>query len=169
MKYTRKEILIKSLTASAYILSASSPLLTHLLKTKQLPANDLTTKLKQSEIPDVIILNDSSPRNFDFVALKYNREVNDAPCIVFMNSADKKSYVTEEYKNNLTLLKTYAQKNNVELYYGYGEDNKNSPSTSRLIKEIKKCGKDYEISEDLYRGVSFVYAELYRRENRLLC
>lgn len=123
---------------------------------------NLLDKLKNCEIPDVIILNDTSYKDFDFAALKLTKEIHAAPCVIFANNKDESLCSFKEYKSKLELLKNYAKTNNILLYYGI-EIKDSKLSSSGLLKKIKECGEGNLISEDLYQEVVFIYVELSHR------
>jgi len=112
--------------------------------------------------PDFILLNDLSVNDFEFVSLKYNRFYHNAPWIV--KSEEKKNCSIKEYKRNIRSLKAYARNNDIHLIKL--KDTKVEYS-DRLIKRLKGCGIGHEISEDLFRPVSFLYADLYKNQIRL--
>jgi len=96
------------------------------------------------EVPkaDVVVTN---PTHFA-VALKYDRLVMEAPTVI-AKGADSMALKIREV----------ARENNVEII-------ENRPLAHEMYKRLEVGDV---IPEDLFRAVSFIYAELYKRENRV--
>ncbi len=96
------------------------------------------------EVPkaDVVVTN---PTHFA-VALKYDRLVMEAPTVI-AKGADSMALKIREI----------ARENNVEII-------ENRPLAQEMYKRLEVGDV---IPEDLFRAVSFIYAELYKRENRV--
>jgi hypothetical protein len=63
--------------------------------------------------------------------------------------------------SDVKILKRFSKKHNIYIYY---ETEKNA--SDKLIKRIKDCGELNIISDELFRPVSFVYAEVYKYWNK---
>lgn len=96
------------------------------------------------EVPkaDVVVTN---PTHFA-VALKYDRQVMEAPTVI-AKGADSMALKIREI----------ARENNVEII-------ENRPLAQEMYKRLEVGDV---IPEDLFRAVSFIYAELYKRENKV--
>jgi len=96
------------------------------------------------EVPkaDVVVTN---PTHFA-VALKYDRLTMEAPTVI-AKGADSMALKIREI----------ARENNVEII-------ENRPLAQEMYKRLEVGDV---IPEDLFRAVSFIYAELYKRENRV--
>ncbi|HPF06022.1 MAG TPA: flagellar biosynthesis protein FlhB [Spirochaetota bacterium] len=96
------------------------------------------------EVPkaDVVVTN---PTHFA-VALKYDRLVMEAPTVI-AKGADSMALKIREI----------ARENSVEII-------ENRPLAQEMYKRLEVGDV---IPEDLFRAVSFIYAELYKRENRV--
>lgn len=95
------------------------------------------------EVPkaDVVVTN---PTHYA-VALRYDRETMDAPALI-----------AKGVDSMALRIREIAKENNVEII-------ENRPLARELYNRLEVGDI---IPEDLFRAVSFVYAELYRRENR---
>ncbi len=95
------------------------------------------------EVPkaDVVVTN---PTHYA-VALQYDRDTMDAP-----------SVIAKGVDSMALKIREVAKENNVELI-------ENRPLARELYNRLEVGDM---IPEDLFRAVSFVYAELYKRENR---
>jgi len=95
------------------------------------------------EVPkaDVVITN---PTHYA-VALQYNRDTMDAPAVI-----------AKGVDSMALRIREIAKENNVELI-------ENRPLARELYSRLEVGDI---IPDDLFRAVSFVYAELYKRENR---
>jgi flagellar biosynthesis protein FlhB len=95
------------------------------------------------EVPkaDVVVTN---PTHYA-VALQYNRETMDAP-----------SVIAKGVDSMALKIREIAKENNVELI-------ENRPLARELYNRLEVGDI---IPEDLFRAVSFIYAELYKRENK---
>lgn len=96
------------------------------------------------EVPkaDVVVTN---PTHFA-VALKYDRQVMEAPTVI-AKGADSMALKIREI----------ARENNVEII-------ENRPLAQEMYKRLEVGDV---IPEDLFRAVSFIYAELYKREKKV--
>lgn len=114
--------------------------------------------------PDLILLNDISDDDFEFVSFKYNRDYNHAPWIA--ESEEKKNCSIKEYKRNIRSLKAYARRNDIHLIqlkdFMENKGIEDLKYSDCFMKQLKKCGQGYEISDDLYYHVSHLYADLYK-------
>jgi len=86
MKLTRKEIIKKG--AAASIMLAVPPVLLSVLKRFKEDDSDLASMFDGCIKPDVIILDESSVDNLDFIALEYDRETMNAPMPVWNMNLD---------------------------------------------------------------------------------
>jgi flagellar biosynthetic protein FlhB len=95
------------------------------------------------EVPkaDVVVTN---PTHYA-VALQYNRDTMDAPAVI-----------AKGVDSMALKIREVAKENNVELI-------ENRPLARELYNRLEVGDI---IPDDLFRAVSFVYAELYKRENR---
>jgi flagellar biosynthetic protein FlhB len=95
------------------------------------------------EVPkaDVVVTN---PTHYA-VALQYNRDTMDAPAVI-----------AKGVDSMALKIREIAKENNVELI-------ENRPLARELYNRLEVGDI---IPDDLFRAVSFVYAELYKRENR---
>ena len=154
-KYTRKEIIQKIWPIAASLFFSSTPLLSYTLKNSEKDRSDLMTDLKDCIIPDLIILDRRSFNKYDFVALKYDRNINFAPHPVFWKSEEyKPDYI--QFKADIKSISNYASKNNV---YIDSFNDKSERKNPMFIKKIKSCRG--EISGELFRPVSFAYARYF--------
>jgi hypothetical protein len=163
MKYTRKELIKKGLYAS--MACAVPPLMYSILNHLKDDKIDFLSQLEKCIVPDLIILDESSINNLDFIGLKYVRDTDNAPW-VSMNLSEKPE-TGMEYRTLLKSVKLYASKNNIFIY---SNKEQKHCKINYLIKCIKKCcllpdNKSIEISEDLYLAVSTIYAERYKYNN----
>jgi len=95
------------------------------------------------EVPkaDVVVTN---PTHYA-VALRYDRDTMDAPAVI-----------AKGVDSMALKIREVAKENNIELI-------ENRPLAQELYKSVEVGDI---IPDDLFRAVSFVYAELYKRENR---
>lgn len=185
MKYTRKEILKKT---SFIGLTLFTPLLLTVLNnyTKSSSNRHLTFEEESNEFMNtleeyakqysksnlelaIIILNDESIKNFDFVFLTYNREIHYAPHVAIPKNENYCPNNTRRLNADVKILKNFANRHGIFIYheiYGFNEHRYNKNHHEKLIKRIRNCGDLNQISDDLFRPVSFVFAELYRFENK---
>jgi len=169
MKMTRREIIKKGIAAS--IIFFVPPVIYSVLKHLKVDHNDLAIQLNNQIKPDVIILDESSPEKLDFIALKYDRSKMNAPCLIWYKTDSLKLCCNKDFKTSVHAIKSYGIKNDVFIYSNKTKSNFPVIKLDLLIKEIKKScignNKSQEICEDLYRVVSFIYADYYRYTKKL--
>jgi len=104
---------------------------------------EILTKTMIREVPkaDVVVTN---PTHYA-VALQYDRDTMDAPAVI-----------AKGVDSMALKIREVAKENNIELI-------ENRPLAQELYKSVE-IGDI--IPDDLFRAVSFVYAELYKREKR---
>lgn len=164
MKYTRKEIIKKVLAVPVTLIIP--PALYSMINSKEDIDNALLLELDKCMIPDVIILDESSINNFDFAALKYDKKNDNAPWITMSKNEHYKPATEMEFKRVLHTIKDYAVKNDIFIFSNKERKEYPAGKLNYLIKSIKECclsgNKSVEISEDLYRPVSFIYAAYHQ-------
>ena len=122
--------------------------------------------------PDVLILNANTVTEYDFVFLKYNREVSNAPIVVSLKDDTFMALDEEELREQVRILKDISQRHDVFIYSEkdikewFEEVNYTDAAllTRDQIKKIKRCGINNPIGEELYRPVSVVYMKKNIRE-----
>ena len=160
MKYTRRSMIKKA--GFAGLLLFIPGIVKSALVSTGLAKNELRENLEQWEVDlkeknlmaDVIIINNISVCEFDMVALCYDSEKSNAPVVLFSKDNIREPQNKFELKSFIKEIERFADRNNVYISYFLDKFNQTG-----FIKDIKKCGMYNEISEDLYRSVSFVYAE----------
>lgn len=169
MKITRREIIKKGVAASI-VLAVPSVLLSVVKGLKE-DDSDLAGMFDGCIKPDVIILDESSEDNLDFIAIEYDRETMNAPMPVWNMNLDYKPVSKNKFNNILHELRLYAIKNDVLIFSNKTHNDYPVKKLNLLIDMIRKNsikGKYcYEINEDLYRPVSFIYAACYRHHQQL--
>lgn len=123
--------------------------------------------------PDVLILNANTMTEYDFVFLKYDREVSDAPIVVSLKNDTVIAFDKEEFREQVRLLKDISQRYDVFIYCEtdikewFSEIHDSASAEQyfpKFIQKIKECGIYNKISEELYRPVSVVYMKKNMRE-----
>ena len=181
MKYTRRSIIKKAggagliLFTPAIIKAAYSLTEPDKNNTQEISysLDEWEDHLKKIDyMPDIILINNNSVKEFDMVSLGYNRERNNAPIVLLSKNDEWKPKKKIEINNFIKEIERFAERNNVYITYynvkGYDPELNSKKRIqyrnrhTTLIKKIKECGTYNEISEDLYRPVSFIYANKYR-------
>jgi len=118
---------------------------------------------------DILIINDQSIKNFDYVFLSYNRDKHYAPIITIARNKDYCPNSITRLNADVKILKEFTKKHDIFIYYEttlYNKDFKYHKSIhNNLIKRIRNCGEGNCISDDIFLHVSFAYAALYKHEN----
>lgn len=169
MKLTRREIIKKGVAASI-VLTVPSVLLSAIKNLKE-NDSDITSMFAGCIKPDVIILDESSVDKLDFIALKYDREIMNAPIPVWNKNPDFTLNNKEDLNNMLHRLRLYAAQNEVFIFSNRTHEDYPVKKLNLLIDSLRKnCISDeasLEINEDLYRPVAFIYAACYRHHQQL--
>jgi len=178
MEYTRRSIIKKA--GGAGLILFTPGIIKAAYSLTEPDKDQLRATLEDWEIilkerglmPDIILINNNSVKEFDMVSIGYNRERNNAPVVLFSKNDEWKPKKKIEINNFIKKIERFAERNNVYISYynvkGYDQEltleerMKYRIRHTTLIKKIKECGTFNEISEDLYRPVSFIYAKKYR-------
>lgn len=155
MKYTRKEILQKTLPAGLLIFT---PTLITLFNKYYI--NEFGKELEISKgffskndlSLDMLIINYQSVKRYNWVYLAYNREYNDAPIIAMHKIKEYSPETGHIFKSEIQALKNFAQKHGIYTLVNHDND---------ILKRIIECGTGNCISDDLFIPVSSMYAEMY--------
>lgn len=124
--------------------------------------------------PDVLIFNANSLSDYDFVFLKYDREVNDEPVVVFLKDDSVTVRDRDELEKQVRVLKDISHRHDIFIFCEadikewFIEVNDSASAEQyfpELIQRIRECGMYNEISEELYRPVSVVYMKKYKHEH----
>jgi hypothetical protein len=185
MKYTRKEIIKKACLISLPLFTPA--LITALYNNSKSGSNEHLTfeeenkkfvntleeyahQYAKSDLELVMmIINDESIKDFDFVFLTYNRDIHDAPHVAIPKNEDYHQNNMRRLNADVKILKNFAHSHGIFIYhenYGFSDTRYNKNLHEKLIKRIRECGDLNQISDDLFRPVSFVFAELYRYEHQ---
>lgn len=170
MNYTRKEILKKSLPVGLLLVT---PSLITLFNKYYINGSETCSTFKKDKeefektledwnifvakndlLLDVLIINYQSIKKFDFVFLTYDHKYHDAPIVVIPKNEEYFPRTGYELKSDVSILKKFALKHAIYTLENYDHD---------ILKRIKDCGEGNCISEDLYKPVSYMYAEVYRQ------
>lgn len=145
---------------------------------------------------DMMIINDESIKDFDFVFLTYDREIHDAPHVAIPKNEDYHPNNTRRLNDDVKILKNFAERHNIFIYNDNdGDDNSvekrmtfykylhssynddfamygeyyrcHKKLFNNLIKKIRDCGEGNYITEDLYRNVSYLYTVKNHHENQI--
>lgn len=163
MKYTRRSIIKKA--GSAGLILFMPEIIKAAYRLKESDKNQLRETLEKWEVDlkgidqmaDIVIINDNSVKEFDMVAMSYNRDKDCAPVVLFSKNEEWKPKNKIEINIFIKEIERFAERNKVYISYLNSEETLNDINRTNLIKKIKDCGMFNEISEDLYRPVSFFY------------
>lgn len=168
MKLTRREIIKKGMAAS--ILLAVPSVLLSVVKGLKEDDFDHASMLDGCINPDLIILDELSIDNIDFIALMYDKETMNAPMPVWGMNPDYNLCNRNDVNNILNSLRLYAIKNDVFIYSNREwepYDNDLNLLINKIRKNCTKGSVPSEISEDLYRIVSVIYSDCYEHHQQL--